>query len=82
MSPDCRVQEQRLELREQMAETVFLGLRMAEGVNLREFERIYGVSAEEIYGEAIRECVDQELLERKGEFLLFSVPGTAGDFFT
>lgn len=75
MSPDCRVQEQRLELREQMAETVFLGLRMAEGVNLREFERIYGVSAEEIYGEAIRECVDQELLERKGECLVLTGRG-------
>lgn len=75
MVPQCRLEEQCLEIREQMAETMFLGLRMAEGVSLSEFERLYGVSAEEIYGDAIRESMAQGLLERAKDNLILTKRG-------
>lgn len=39
---------------EQMEETMFLGLRLTEGVSKAEFQQQFGVSMEQIYGEAIQ----------------------------
>lgn len=47
---------------EQMEETMFLGLRLTEGVSKAEFQRQFGVSMEQIYGEVIRENIAQGLL--------------------
>lgn len=75
LSPDSHVEEQKLERREQMAETMFLGLRMADGVDLGEFERQYGISAEHIYGNQIRESMEEGLLERRGDSLILTKRG-------
>lgn len=47
---------------EQMEETMFLGLRLTKGVSKAEFQRQFGVSMEQIYGEVIRENIAQGLL--------------------
>lgn len=47
---------------EQMEETMFLGLRLTEGVSKAEFQRQFGVSMEQIYEEVIRENIAQGLL--------------------
>lgn len=47
---------------EQMEETMFLGLRLTEGVSRAEFQRQFGVSMEQIYGEVIRENTEKGLL--------------------
>lgn len=47
---------------EQMEETMFLGLRLTEGVSKAEFHRQFGVSMEQIYGEVIRKNTAQGLL--------------------
>lgn len=75
MSPVYHTQEQRLGQREQMEENMFLGLRMADGVDLGEFERLYGISAEHIYENQIRESVEEGLLERRGGSLVLTKRG-------
>ncbi len=47
---------------EQMEETMFLGLRLTEGVSKAEFQRQFGVSMEQIYGEVIWENTAKGLL--------------------
>ena len=47
---------------EQMEETMFLGLRLTEGVSKAEFHRQFGVSMEQIYGEVIRKNTAKGLL--------------------
>ncbi|MDA8233724.1 MAG: radical SAM family heme chaperone HemW [Clostridia bacterium] len=48
-----------------MAETMFLGLRLTEGVDLEAFVQRFGVRAEDVYGEAINNFVDKGLLTLK-----------------
>lgn len=47
---------------EQMEETMFLGLRLTEGISKAEFHRQFGVSMEQIYGEVIRKNTAKGLL--------------------
>ena len=74
---DCREEEQTLTTQEQMEETMFLGLRLTRGVSCRQFEKQYGKSMEEVYGEVIARNVSDGLLEitgkkdtEKGEYFL------------
>ncbi|MDE6687382.1 MAG: radical SAM family heme chaperone HemW [Lachnospiraceae bacterium] len=53
---------QTLTLQEQMEETMFLGLRMNQGVSKREFEMLYGVGIEMLYGAWIHKMTAEELL--------------------
>jgi oxygen-independent coproporphyrinogen-3 oxidase len=47
-----------------MAETVILGLRLAEGVSLADFRRRFGVGLLSVYGPAVAELTALGLLER------------------
>lgn len=59
---NCRGGIQKLTLREQMEEFMFLGLRLTEGISPLEFERIFGKTLEQVYGEVIRKNVKDGLL--------------------
>ena len=59
---DCREAEQILTVPEQMEETMFLGLRLTRGVSYEGFEKQYGKSLEEVYGEVIARNVEDGLL--------------------
>lgn len=48
---------------EQMEEFMFLGLRMMEGVSPEEFEKKFGITLQEIYGEQIETLEKQHLLK-------------------
>ena len=55
-----------LTVEEQMEEFMFLGLRLTEGVDWEEFQRLFGKSMEEVYGKTIASFEAQGLLVRKG----------------
>lgn len=60
-----------LSVNDQMAEFMFLGLRMMRGVSEAEFERRFGKTIEEIYGTVLqRQCELGLLLREKGRIFL------------
>lgn len=70
-----RLDIQKLSVEDQMAETFILGLRMMEGVDLQEFKETYGKTAEEVYGDVIRESIEEGLLERRKSRLVLTKRG-------
>ncbi|MDE7359149.1 MAG: radical SAM family heme chaperone HemW, partial [Lachnospiraceae bacterium] len=70
-----RREVQELTLQEQMEEFMFLGLRLTEGVDLQEFQRYFGKTAEEIYGKQISSFTEQGLLEQEGRRLRLTPRG-------
>lgn len=60
---------------EQMEETMFLGLRLTEGVSKAEFQRQFGVSMEQIYGEVIQENIAQGLLADEAGYVCLTREG-------
>ena len=57
-----RVDEQRLTQSEAMEEYMFLGLRLADGVSLRAFEREFGTYLNSVYGAAVEDLAKLGLL--------------------
>ena len=64
-----------LSQQEQMEETMFLGLRLTEGVSKAEFHRQFGVSMEQIYGEVIQENIAIGLLVDEAGYLRLTREG-------
>ncbi len=62
---ECREDIQPLCRQEQMEEFMFLGLRMTEGVSMEEFERLFGCTAEAVYGDVMKKNMDDGLLQEK-----------------
>ncbi|MBR5066165.1 MAG: radical SAM family heme chaperone HemW, partial [Lachnospiraceae bacterium] len=60
---------------EQMSEYMILGLRMNEGVNLSDFEKTFGKSVLDVYGDKIALHIKEELLERKDNRLFLTEKG-------
>ena len=55
----------------QMEETMFLGLRMTEGVYRTEFERNFGIPVEAVYGTVLQHLQEEKLLlKREGRIFL------------
>ena len=52
-----------LSVEEQMAEMMFLGLRMKEGVSFQRFQNIFGISLIKVYGKVIEKHVQEGLLQ-------------------
>ena len=54
-----------------MAEFMFLGLRMTQGVSKKEFQEYFGTAIENIYGEVLKKYKKQGLLlEESGRIFL------------
>jgi oxygen-independent coproporphyrinogen-3 oxidase len=47
-----------------MEEFMFLGLRMAEGISEREFERRFGIRLEDKFGDVLRRHLAQKVIRR------------------
>lgn len=60
-----RLMEPVLSKEDEMAEFMFLGLRMTEGVSETAFRQGFGVEMREIYGEVLKKYTGMELLEEK-----------------
>ena len=69
----CEVEP--LSLREQMEETMILGLRMTEGVSKEEFQERYGRTMEEEFGDAIAKHKADGLLMEEKEWIRFTKRG-------
>ena len=66
---------QRLTTAEQMEEFMFLGLRLTEGVDPEEFQRMFGKSMGEVYGKTIAAFERRGLLTRKEGRLALTLRG-------
>lgn len=70
-----RLEVQELTEAERMEEFMFLGLRLTAGVHPADFQRIFGMSVETVYGEQIARLTAQGLLERTGQSLRLTPRG-------
>ena len=63
---NARITEEHLSQKEQMEEEMFLGLRKKSGVSMSRFEEKFGRSFEGLYGEIVRDWVQQGLMQIDG----------------
>ena len=64
---NARITEEHLSQKEQMEEEMFLGLRKKSGVSMARFEEKFGRSFDELYGEIVRDLVQQGLMQIDGD---------------
>lgn len=64
---NARITEEHLTQKEQMEEEMFLGLRKKSGVSMTRFEEKFGRSFDGLYGEIIRNLVQQGLIQIDGD---------------
>ena len=64
---NARITEEHLNQKEQMEEEMFLGLRKKSGVSMARFEEKFGRSFDELYGEVVRDLVQQGLMQIEGD---------------
>ena len=60
---------------DEMAEFMFLGLRMTEGVSMKEFAEYFGKNMENVYGEVLKKHLEIGMLEQKGDRIYLSRKG-------
>ena len=60
---------------ERLEDALFMGLRLAQGVNLEGIRRRFGVDVWNRHEEELRPFVEQELLVYDGGFLRLTRPG-------
>ncbi len=70
-----RVEEQKLTQSDAMAEFMFLGLRLADGVSQHNFDQEFGLSFEDAYGSVPADLVRLGLLDQTGERLALTQRG-------
>ena len=64
---NARITEEHLSQKEQMEEEMFLGLRKKSGVSMARFEEKFGRPFEGLYGEIVRDLVQQGLMQVEGD---------------
>ena len=64
---NARIIEEHLSQKEQMEEEMFLGLRKKSGVSMSRFEEKFGRSFDGLYGEIVRDLVQQGLMQIEGD---------------
>ena len=64
---NARITEEHLSQKEKMEEEMFLGLRKKSGVSMVRFEEKFGRSFDELYGEIVRDLVQQGLMQIEGD---------------
>ena len=62
-------------MKEQMEETMFLGLRMMRGISKKDFETKYCVKIEEVYGSVLAKMYRNGLMEEKEERIQLTEKG-------
>ncbi len=73
--PAAAVEVDEIDQRTAMAEYCFMGLRMTEGISTREFERLFGVSFDGIFGAEVAGLEREGLVEGAGERLALTGRG-------
>ena len=64
---NARITEEHLSQKEQMEEEMFLGLRKKSGVSMVRFEEKFGRSFDGLYGEIVKNLVQQGLMKIEGD---------------
>ena len=64
---NARITEEHLSQKEQMEEEMFLGLRKKSGVSMARFEEKFGRSCDGLYGEIVKNLVQQGLMQIDGD---------------
>jgi len=64
---NARITEEHLSQKEQMEEEMFLGLRKKSGVSMARFEEKFGRSFDGLYGEIVKNLVQQGLMQIEGD---------------
>ena len=64
-----------LSVQEQMEETMFLGLRMKDGVSLEEFETVFHTPFSAVYGKAVQELKKEGLVHVEDKRILLTEKG-------
>ena len=64
---NARITEEHLSQKEQMEEEMFLGLRKKSGVSMARFEEKFGRTFDGLYGEIVRDLVQQGLMQIDGD---------------
>lgn len=64
---NARITEEHLTLREQMEEEMFLGLRKKSGVSMARFEEKFERSFQELYGDIVKDLIQQGLMQIDGD---------------
>ena len=64
---NARITEEHLSQKEQMEEEMFLGLRKKSGVSRVRFEEKFGRSFDGLYGEIVKDLVQQGLMQIEGD---------------
>jgi oxygen-independent coproporphyrinogen-3 oxidase len=62
-------------LREQMENFFILGLRLRDGVNVKQFQAEYGQSAEKVFGDVLKNLTDKKMLSVNGDILHLTEQG-------
>ena len=70
-----REEQQVLSNKEQMEEFMFLGLRMTEGVSVKEFEKCFGQSLKMCYGKQLNKLQKEGLIEITGDKIILTEQG-------
>ncbi len=70
-----RVNREELSLKDQMAEFMFLGLRMMEGISIEEFRTTFQTDLYDVYGDVIHKFIKQELLVDNKERIYLTPKG-------
>ena len=63
----ARINEEHLSQREQMEEEMFLGLRKKSGVSMARFEEKFERSFQELYGDIVKDLIQQGLMQVEGD---------------
>lgn len=72
---------QELSMAEEIEETMFLGLRMVEGVSLEKFQKLFDTEMEVVYGDVIKKHIENDLLRitQRGEEKYLCLTGKGMD---
>lgn len=71
----ARINEEHLSQREQMEEEMFLGLRKRSGVSIACFEEKFERSFQELYGDIVKDLIQQGLMQLDGDHVRMTKRG-------
>ena len=74
-NPCQKDNEQTLSTQEKLEEEIFLGLRLVEGINIKEIEKKFNIDFCKKYSNILKKYEQEELLEMKSNFVKFSEQG-------
>ena len=66
---------ERLDRKTQISEALFMGLRMTEGIELRRFEKRYGISVQELYQNKLKTLKAQGMIDISNRYLRLTPDG-------